>query len=256
MIFLSYVDKKSGGRGLRSINIMFESRLVALRQHLTHSITRNEIMHYIHESETGNILRVANDLINSQNIEDNENYHPGKISSKYVKLSRKNLNERYINKKMHGYFRKQLEKDDNNDMGKSNSRSITKNVTSHFEGYYSAIHDQELSTKYLKSKRDRDDGKQSTCNKKCRLCKTNIEDIVHIISGCRNMSFRYYLPLRHDAAAKFLFQAQIKKNNPGTTFKDTREYRFMYKLNEYEYWCSILIKTIAKIPHNKPDVVI
>ena len=44
-----YVDRKSGVRGLRSIKIMFESRIVALRQHLTHSKNRNEIMHYIHE---------------------------------------------------------------------------------------------------------------------------------------------------------------------------------------------------------------
>ena len=71
---------------------------------------RNEIMHYIHESETDNILRVANYLINSQNIEDNENDHLQKLSSKYVKMSCKNLNDRYINKKMHGYFGKQLEK--------------------------------------------------------------------------------------------------------------------------------------------------
>ena len=67
-------------------------------------------MHHIHESETDNILRVANYLINSQNIEDNENDHLQKLSSKYVKMSCKNLNDRYINKKMHGYFGKQLEK--------------------------------------------------------------------------------------------------------------------------------------------------
>ena len=68
-----HVNKKSGGGGLRSIKIMLESRLVALRQHLTHSKNGNEIMHNIHESETHKIFRVANDLINSQNIEDNEN---------------------------------------------------------------------------------------------------------------------------------------------------------------------------------------
>ena len=51
----------------------------------------NEIMHYIHESETDNILRVANDLINSQNIEDNKNDHLQKLSSKYVKMSCKTL---------------------------------------------------------------------------------------------------------------------------------------------------------------------
>ena len=51
-------------------------------------------MHYIHKSETCNILIVATDLINSQNIEDNENNHLKKISSKYVKMSSQKNNER------------------------------------------------------------------------------------------------------------------------------------------------------------------
>ena len=135
-------------------------------------------------------------------------------------MSCKNLNDRYINKKMHGYFGKQLEKDNNIDTGKSNSRTTIKNIA-HFEGQYLAIHNQELLTKYLKNKCDHDDGKQSTCNNKCRLCKINIEDGVHIINGCLNMSSRYYLRLCHNAVAKYLFQAHIKKNNPGAMFKDT-----------------------------------
>ena len=93
--------------------------------HLTHCKNKNETMHYIHESET-DILRVAKGLINSQIIKDNKNHHSRKISSKYVKMSRKKLNERYNNKKMHVYFRKQLERDNNIDMEKSNSRSIIK----------------------------------------------------------------------------------------------------------------------------------
>ena len=69
-------------------------------------------------------------------------------------------------------------------MEKSNSGSINKNMTSHFDGYYSAMHDPEQPTKYLKNKRDCDDEKQPTCNNKFRLCKTNIEDVGHVISGC------------------------------------------------------------------------
>ena len=60
----------------RLIKIMFESRLVALCQHLMHSKNRSEVIYYIHESERDNILRLANDLINSQNIDDNENDNP------------------------------------------------------------------------------------------------------------------------------------------------------------------------------------
>ena len=142
---------------------------------------------------------------------------------------------------MHRYFRKQLEKDNNIDREKSNLRSIDKNMTSHFEGYYLAINDQELPTKCLKNKRDRDNGKQPACNNKFKLCKINIEDVVQITSRCPNMSSRYYLPLRHDAAVKYQFQAHIKKNNPGVTFKENREYEFTCKVNEYEYWWNISI---------------
>ena len=55
---------------------------------------------------------------------------------------------------------------------------------------------------------------KAICSNKCRLCKTNIEDVVNIISGCLNMSSRYYLPLWHDAIAKHLFQAHIMKKTP------------------------------------------
>ena len=51
------------------LRLCSKAELVALHQHLTYSKSRNEIMHYAHESETDNILRVlgvANDLINSQ----------------------------------------------------------------------------------------------------------------------------------------------------------------------------------------------
>ena len=47
-----YVDRKSGSRGLGSIKIMFESRLVALRQHLTHSKNRDEIIVFMNQKQT------------------------------------------------------------------------------------------------------------------------------------------------------------------------------------------------------------
>ena len=44
-------------------------------------------------------------------------------------MNRKNLNDRYINKKMHGYYRKQLEKDNNIDMENRKSTSINKKIS-------------------------------------------------------------------------------------------------------------------------------
>ena len=44
-------------------------------------------------------------------------------------MSRKNLNDRYINKKMDRCYRKQLEKYNNIDMEKSKSTSINKDIS-------------------------------------------------------------------------------------------------------------------------------
>ena len=77
-----------------------------------------------------------------------------------------------------------------------------KYLTSEVENYISAVHDQELPTKFLKNKRDRDIEKNPNCNNKCRLCINNAEDISHIVAECSQMPTRYYLPLRHDEVAK------------------------------------------------------
>ena len=77
-------------------------------------------------------------------------------------------------------------------------------------------------------------------------CKTNIEDVVHIISGS-NMSSRYYLLLRHDAVTKYLFRVHIKKHNTDATFKYNREFvRIRGKSGTYRHWWNISTKTLSK----------
>ena len=41
-------------------------------------------------------------------------------------------------------------------------------MTSQFEGYLASIHDQEIPTKYLINKRQKEAGKEATCDTKCR----------------------------------------------------------------------------------------
>ena len=86
-----------------------------------------------------------------------------------------------------------------------------RNLTSYFEGYIAAIQEQEIPTKYLINKRARDVGKEPSCDNKYRLCKTNVEDVIHVISCCPFMSTHYYLPIRHDMVAKTLYKEIIKK---------------------------------------------
>ena len=97
-------------------------------------------------------------------------------------------NERYTKKVMHGYFQRKVKNYTNIDQKLSQHRTKNRNTTSHFVSYLDSIIDQEIPTKYLQHKR------QQINDNKCRLCKSNVEDVVHIISSCPKMSARYRLP--------------------------------------------------------------
>ena len=120
---------------------------------------------------------------------------------------------------MHGYYYRKLQQNDNIDISVSQQRSRTKQITSQFEGCLGVIQDQEIPTKFLVHKRQINSGQSQTTNNKCCLCKINIEDVNHIISSCPKMSTRYYLPLCHDALAKYILKAIITKNHPNERFK-------------------------------------
>ena len=57
-----YISRKSGERGLKSIKILFESRILALRQHLRQSRERSDILTCMYESEETNIIRLGNNF--------------------------------------------------------------------------------------------------------------------------------------------------------------------------------------------------
>ena len=75
---------------------------------------------------------------------------------------------------MHGYFQKTIEQNENINHRESQQWLQDKYLTSHFTAYACAIEEQEIATKYLLNKRQRDEGKIPTINNKCRLCKTNV----------------------------------------------------------------------------------
>ena len=96
---------------------------------------------------------------------------------------------------MHSYIQKKISSQEDINFAKTTSWLANKYMTSHFEGYFHALYEQEINTKDLQYRREKKPGLQSKDNKKCRLCKVNVEDITHVISSCPNMITRYYLPL-------------------------------------------------------------
>ena len=70
---------------------------------------------------------------------------------------------------MHGYYEKKINNDTQIDTYLSYYRGKDKFVTSQEENYFSTIQDQELSTKYFRYKRARDNGETPDCNNKCKI---------------------------------------------------------------------------------------
>ena len=76
-------------------------------------------------------------------------------------------------------------------------------MTSCFEAYTCTIQEQEIGTKDLIRRRNKKVG-LDTANR-CRLCKNQVEYMLHVImSSCSRMSSRYYPPLRHDALPRYV----------------------------------------------------
>ena len=128
-----HINRKEGGRGLKSVQILFESRVVALRQHLTQIASCSNILKFVYESEQNNILRIGSELLVNSNLEDDFEERQKIISQKLIQKEQDRLTTNYINKKMHGYFFKRMTSDENIDMKLSKTRAVNKTVLSHFE---------------------------------------------------------------------------------------------------------------------------
>ena len=194
-----YIPRSEGGRGLKSIVHMHESRIVSAAQDLELNKSHSTILQF-----------VAGKLLGNYEIEWEDDTTPKGLSKVFIKSDIESQGKRYNAKVMHGYYEKKLEQDPGIDRSLSFLWKKDCYVTSECENYLSAIQDQELPTIYLRYKQVRDKGNIHNHNNKCRLCMSSVEDIGHILAGCPQMSSRFYLPLRHDEAAKTFLYSHIK----------------------------------------------
>lgn len=245
-----YMTRFNGGRGLKSIQNMFESRIVSLKLHLERNRERNDIMNYIFTSEENNSNRLGQALIDEQQLQIDDQTKPRSASRQYIKAVQKKKSATYESKQVHGYIQRKTKCDTSIDSNQSQKWLQDKYLTSHFVAYACAIQEQEIATKYLISRRNK------TKDDKCRLCKVAVEDITHVTSCCPLMSSRYYLPLRHDVVAKEIYRNHIKKHTGTDIDVNKLPDQSIEKIGDFEYWWNVPIQTATKIPFNKPDIVI
>ena len=69
------------------------------------------------------------------------------------------------------------------------------------------------------------------------------------------MSSRYYLPLRHDAIAKYVYEQHRMKLVPGCKVEYPAD-EFIHSEGNIEYWWNLSVKTAMKTKNNKPDLIV
>ena len=229
-IDLLYIQRNLGGRGLQQIQRVFESRIISIRQYLLRNRDRNTNTAYICDEEKDNLLRLGENLLQGYEINTNLNQNPKTVSKLYAKANMNTQMERFKEKQLHGYICSKLERDVNLDKNQSLSWRKDRYIESKTEAYMSAITEQEISTKYIQKKRSNN----TLMSDKCRLCKSNVEDIYHIASSYPQLSSRYYLPLRHNVIAKCVYNKFLI--NDGQNRKLLQEPDQIYNTNDKEYW--------------------
>ena len=200
-------------------------------------------------SFTSNLIEYKNGIFQGDGL--SVLWDVGQLYQQYVINTK---SQKFTEKQMHGYLFKKVKEQDQ--INKSTSWTTDKYITSHFEGYAFAIHEQEINTKDLQYRRDIKSGKTPWQNNKCRLCNYCVEDITHVISSCSKMSSRYYLPLRHDVIAKTVYNEILRKENPDRKKLINNETEFITTVNDKELWWNVAVKTSSKVPHNRPDMIV
>ena len=103
-----YIGQNLGGRGLRSCQHLFESRIIALKQHLHRNKDQDQIMNYVY-----------NKLLQKSDLTSDNEEQPKTTSKRFTKADTKFHYEKYTSKIMHGYFNRIIEKDRKIDYTKS-----------------------------------------------------------------------------------------------------------------------------------------
>ena len=67
------MSRVKGGRGLRTIRTLYESRIISLRHYLLRNTDRNEILGYVSECEQAYVTRVGNELLINNDITETSN---------------------------------------------------------------------------------------------------------------------------------------------------------------------------------------
>ena len=135
----------------------------------------NKCLNFVYQQEQQELIRLTHQLLDLYHIEYDNTTRPRILSKLFVKADLSAQIERYTSKVMRSYYERKIMVGPQIDKQLSNTWRKGKYLTSEVENYISVVHDQELPTKFLKNKRDRNNAKNPSGSNKCRLCINDVK---------------------------------------------------------------------------------
>ena len=243
-----YTQRSDGGRGLKSVWDTYISRLITLEEHINTAAASNCLIKLVKEHECERLLKTASSFRAALQIEQTLDK---KGAGKQVPAAiNANHLARWLEKPAHGYIVKK--QTTSKEYSKLNSNVWLKNtrISSHIEGYYCAIQEQEINTRYVQQKRAK---AGTTVDSLCRHCKKHKEDICHIIGSCSKLCHSMYLPFRHDQVARLIYMEILHTQDPQIQMRQPEE---VYRVGPIEVWWNKKIACSPPTPFNRPDIVL
>ena len=142
-----YAKRKDGGRGIKNIEDLYECRTIALMEHLEKAGEAHGLLKLVKEHEKQGIVRLE--------YEFKERIKEISKSSDVTEGTKKIHKKEWIGKVIHRYHQSQIEGQEEIDSEQTNDW-LNLRLTSHLEGFVCAMQEQEIDTKSLRKRREKD----------------------------------------------------------------------------------------------------
>jgi len=250
-----YISRKNGGRGLLNITDLYKNQAIAYSHYLSNSTDPLTQLASTWQNERGakSIHHKATKYMEELTMDQNQFTTLTKTQLKTTIKTRRSekKSEKLKNKPMHGQYFKILDEphiDKKASLSWMNSSSL-KRAT---EATICAIQENAVTTKYTQTHIHK-----TSIDDKCRACKTEVETIHHIISGCSVLAPTKYIE-RHDNVCRYIHLLLAEK------YDLLAEYPQWYQYDPEPLLENEVVKILWNFPvqtdrrtrFNKPDILV
>ena len=112
------------------------------------------------------------------------------------------------------------------------------------------MQEQEIDTRGLRKRREKDVTKKKSINSTCRICKSAEESLFHLLCSCPVLAPTLYLTVCHNQVTRIIYQELM--NHDRVIYKPPE----VTRTEDKEIWWDVYVTMPGNVEHNRPDMVL